>query len=149
MPCIEVKDDRSGNIINDVYKKHNCICFYYWNDCNHCKLFKPVFNRTMIMIRGDDRLKNTFIFKIEYDNYRYLPEELRTVQAFPAIIAYRNGEQVDEFKDQRTEEKLSDFILNSSGEPSASYNGSLEKKSRSSSRIKKVIKQYYPKSSRV
>jgi hypothetical protein len=38
MPCIEVKDDRSGNIINDVYKKRNCICFYYWNDCIilHC-----------------------------------------------------------------------------------------------------------------
>jgi hypothetical protein len=81
-------------------------------------------------------MRKVKIFQIELDNFDLLPEELKDVHAFPSVITYSNGKKINEFDQQRTKSNLTNFILNSTGDKSKTYNG------KTSTRIKKVIKKY-------
>ena len=124
--------------LNKVYKNNNCIFFYYWNSCIHCREFKPIFNYVIhdLIVNDEDFIKKAQIFQIELDNFDLLPNEFKDVQTFPSVIAYSNGKKIDEFKEQRTKSNLNKFILNSIGEPSVTYKGT------SSTKVKKVLKKY-------
>jgi thiol-disulfide isomerase/thioredoxin len=141
MPFITINNDRTRDYLYDVYKDNNCIFFYFWNDCGHCLQFKPVFNNVIQELRQtqENFMKKAIIFQIELDNFHLLPNELKDVHAFPSVVTYSNGEKINEFKEQRTKNNLSNFILSSLGESSKTYNGT------SKTKTKKVIRKY-PKS---
>jgi hypothetical protein len=138
MPFITINNERTKNYLNDVYRDNDCIFFYYWNSCGHCLQFKPVFNDVIQDLMNSQQvfMRKVKIFQIELDNFDLLPEELKDVHAFPSVITYSNGKKINEFDQQRTKSNLTNFILNSTGDKSKTYNG------KTSTRIKKVIKKY-------
>ena len=64
------------------------------------------------------------IFEVEYDDFKFLPEELTNVQAFPSVVSIQNGKKVGEFSDQRTPENLEEFIKENRSIHSSSYESS-------------------------
>jgi len=138
MPFININDKQSSDFLNENYRNKDCIFFYYWNSCGHCHQFKPIFYDVIQDLKRtrQEFMKKAFIFEIELDNFKYLPEGFKEVQAFPSVITYSNGNKIDEFKDQRTITNLNKYILSSLGEPSKTYNPS------SSSKKRRVVKKY-------
>ncbi len=140
MPFITINDKHSSDYLNQNYRNNDCIFFYYWNSCGHCHQFKPIFYQVIQDLKRtrQEFMRQTNIFEIELDNFKYLPDEFKEVQAFPSVITYSNGNKIDEFKEQRTNDNLTNFILSSLGEPSKTYNTSSSKK-------KRIIKKYSSK----
>jgi thiol-disulfide isomerase/thioredoxin len=138
MPFITINDKPSSDFLNQNYKHNNCIFFYYWNSCGHCHQFKPIFYDVIQDLKRSRQefMKQSYIFEIELDNFKYLPEEFKDIQAFPSVITYSNGNKINEFKDQRTISNLNKYILSSLGEPSRTYNLSASSKKR------RVVKKY-------
>jgi thiol-disulfide isomerase/thioredoxin len=143
MPFININDNLSSQFLNENFRNKDCIFFYYWNSCGHCHQFKPIFHDVIQDLRRNcqEFMRNALIFEIEFDNFNYLPDEFKDVQAFPSVITYSNGIKMDEFNDQRTKTNLNNFILSSLGEPSKTYKTSMS----SSTKKKRVVKKY-PKS---
>ena len=138
MPFITINDKPSSDFLNQNYKHNNCIFFYYWNSCGHCHQFKPIFYDVIQDLKRSRQefMKQSYIFEIELDNFKYLPEEFKDIQAFPSVITYSKGNKINEFKDQRTISNLNKYILSSLGEPSRTYNLSASSKKRI------VVKKY-------
>jgi thiol-disulfide isomerase/thioredoxin len=138
MPFITINDKPSSDFLNQNYKYNDCIFFYYWNSCGHCHQFKPIFYNVIQDLKRSRQefMKQSYIFEIELDNFKYLPEEFKDIQAFPSVITYSNGNKINEFKDQRTISNLNKYILSSLGEPSRTYNPSASSKKR------RVVKKY-------
>jgi hypothetical protein len=138
MPFITINDKPSSDFLNQNYKHNDCIFFYYWNSCGHCHQFKPIFYDVIQDLKRSRQefMKQSYIFEIELDNFKYLPEEFKDIQAFPSVITYSNGNKINEFKDQRTTSNLNKYILSSLGEPSRTYNPSVSSKKR------RVVKKY-------
>ena len=140
MPFININDNQSSEYLNDNFRNKDCIFFYYWNSCGHCHHFKPIFYDVIQDLRKsrEEFMKKALIFEIELDNFKYLPDEFKEVQAFPSVITYSNGKKTGEFNDQRTKTNLSNYILSSLGEPSRTYKTS----SISSTKRRRVVKKY-------
>ena len=81
-----------------------------------------------------DLLYMAKIFEVEYDNFKFLPPELTNISAFPSVVSIQNGVKVDEFSDQRTPEKLKEFIKSNASSGSVS-----------TPRKKKPLKKYLKK----
>jgi hypothetical protein len=83
-----------------------------------------------------DLMNKSNIFKVEYDNFRFLPDILKNVSAFPMIVAYENGKKKEEFKEQRTMDNVKKFIKSNTSKSKSS----LTPKSKSSSSTKSIKK---------
>lgn len=147
MPLIQINNPQASNFLNQVYQSNDVVCFYYWNSCGHCQAFKPVFYDVIqeLQQRRDNLFDNMIIVDVEYDDFNFLPDDLRNINAFPSVISYSNGIKTDEFNEQRTPANLEKFIL-SSLNPSKTSNKSSSFKSPSKLLSKpktiKTIKKY-------
>jgi len=112
MPVHTVNSLQKGQLLNKTYKNGNCVIIYHWNSCGHCQSLMPVLNN--LLQREKQLLSNSNIFKVEYDDFNYLPRFLTNVSAFPYIVSYKNGEKIKEFDEQRTPDNLKKFIEESS-----------------------------------
>jgi len=128
-----------GGLLEDTKNKDTVIIVYHWNSCGHCRSFMPMFHDLLNKERNLINFSN--IFEVEYDNFKYLPNDLTDVNAFPMIIAYENGKKKEEFKEQRTKENLKKFIKDNSSKTSKI--STIHNKSSSLSSTKKLKK--YPK----
>ncbi len=108
MPVHTVNSVEKGQLLNKTYKNNKCIIIYHWNSCGHCKSLMPMLNHLLQTERN--LLNSTNIFKVEYDDFNYLPNYLTNVSAFPYIVSYKNGEKLKEFDEQRTPENIKKFI---------------------------------------
>ncbi len=145
MPLIQINNPRASDFLNQVYQSNDVVCFYYWKSCGHCQTFKPVFNDVIqnLQERRDNLFDNMIVIEVEYDDFKFLPEDLKDINAFPSVISYSNGKKTDEFNEQRTPRNLENFIL-SSLSPSSSFKSPSKLLSRTSSRPKtiKTIRKY-------
>jgi thioredoxin-like negative regulator of GroEL len=136
-----------GGLLENKKKNDVIIIVYHWNSCGHCRSFMPMFHDLLNRERNLMDMSN--IFSVEYDDFDYLPNDLRNVNAFPMIIAYENGKKKEEFKEQRTEDNLRKFIKNNSSKSSSSSSSSSSSKKSSEtqsvpykSSTKKQLKKY-------
>ncbi len=138
MPVHTVNSMEKGELLNKTYKNGNCVVVYYWNSCGHCKTLMPVLNQ--LLQKEKQLLKEANVFKVEYDDFNYLPNYLTNVSAFPYVVSYQNGEKIKEFDEQRTPENLKRFIE----EATSIINDNGSAKS-STSVSKRVLKSYSSK----
>jgi len=149
MPFITINDDKTSNQLNQVYRNNDdCIIFYYWNSCGHCRNFMPILHNLLAEQKQLAQMAN--IFEIEYDDFQYIPRDLTNVSAFPLVVSIEKGNKVDEFNEQRTPENLEDFIQRNkslqSPTTTSSYNSSSSQSSSPSSSShlskRKVLRSY-------
>lgn len=133
----EVNSKIVGGLLENKKKNDVIIIVYHWNSCGHCRSFMPMFHDLLNRERNLMDMSN--IFSVEYDNFDFLPNDLRNVNAFPMIISYENGKKKEEFKEQRTEDNLKKFIKENSSKSSST---SSKSSSSSSSKTKKQLKKY-------
>jgi len=113
----KINSKNNGDILNKKKDNDRVIIIYYWNSCGHChSLMSMLYN---LLMQDQDLIKTSNLFEVEYDNFKFLPEDLRNVSAFPSIVCINKGKKVNEFNEQRTPENLSKFIK---------ANGSLKSK---------------------
>ena len=120
----------TGGLLSKQKDNDRVIIVYHWNSCGHCRSFMPMLYN--LLNQDKDLLNMANIFEVEYDNFKFLPNELTNVSAFPSVISIEKGQKKDEFSEQRTPEKLSEFIKS---------NAALSQKSNKSSR-KRILKSY-------
>lgn len=137
MPLIKVNSTIKGGSLEEKVNNNRAILVYHWNSCGHCRQFMPLLYKVMQMNR--ELNNNSNVFEIEYSNFNFIPNSLRNVNAFPYVVAYRNGSIVEEFNDQRTIPKIAAFISRNTSIPSSSQSSS-QSLSQSSS-LKKTVKK--------
>lgn len=149
MPLINVNSVVKGGSLEEKVNNNRAVLVYHWNSCGHCRTFMPLLHKVMEMNR---ELNKANVFEIEYSNFNFLPNFLRNVNAFPYMVAYKNGSIAEEFNDQRTIPKIEAFISRHSAVPlvsalSSSLSSSLSSAS-SKRKMKKrrVLKSYNSKS---
>lgn len=135
----EVNSKLIGGLLEKKKNNDIVIIVYHWNSCGHCRSFMPVFHD--LLNRERDLMDMSNIFEVEYDNFKYLPNDLTDVNAFPMIIAYENGKKKEEFKEQRTPENLKKFIKSNASSKS-STKSSTKSSSKSLTKPKKQLKKY-------
>ena len=108
----------TGGILTEQKDKDRVIVVYHWNSCGHCRSFMPMLYN--LLNKEKDLLNMAKIFEVEYDNFKFLPPELTNVSAFPSVVSIQNGVKVDEFSEQRTPEKLREFIKSNASSASSS-----------------------------
>ena len=137
MPFTNINSRNRGGYLEDKIKHDNAIIIYHWNSCGHCRELMPILYS---LLRQEEELRNrSNIFEVEYSNFQYLPSFLTNVSAFPYIVAYSNGNKVEEFNEQRTPERLKLFISRNSSKMEGSK---MEGSKMESSRKKKLLKSY-------
>jgi len=102
----------NGGLLEKKKDEDRVIIVYHWNNCGHCRTFMPILYN--LLREQQELMRNANIFEVEYDNFKFLPENLTNVSAFPSIVAIQNGKKVGEFSEQRTPENLEEFITNNS-----------------------------------
>ena len=141
---IEVKSKIDGGFLEEKKNNDTIVIVYHWNSCGHCKILMDMFE-DLLMYQSNIFNKSN-VFGVEYDNFKYLPNELTDVNAFPMIIAYENGKKKEEFKEQRTKENLEKFIKKNSSKSSSEVSSKSSSKSSSSNskstRKRKPLKIY-------
>ena len=75
----------TGGLLSKQKDNDRVIIVYHWNSCGHCRSFMPSFDN--LMNEEMDLMNKSNIFKVEYDNFRFLPDILRNVSAFPMIAS--------------------------------------------------------------
>lgn len=127
----KINSNQTGKILDKTKDTCRIIIVYHWNNCSHCRTFMPILYD--LLQKKPELLKTAKIFEVEYDDFKYLPEELTNISAFPSVVAIENGKKVDEFSDQRTPDKLTGFIKSNSV------------KSKSPNTKRRILRQYSPK----
>ncbi len=139
----EVNSKILGGLLEEKKNNDTIIIIYHWNSCGHCKILMDMIND--LLMSQSNIFNKSNVFGVEYDNFKYLPDELTDVNAFPMIIAYENGKKKEEFKEQRTKENLEKFIKDNSSKTlskSTIQNKSFKSSSSSTKTPKKQLKQY-------
>jgi len=129
----------SGGFLEKKKNNDKIIIVYHWNNCGHCRTFMPILYN--LLHENQDLMKMANIFEVEYDNFKFLPDDLTNVSAFPSVVAIDKGNKIGEFSEQRTPENLKDFITKNSSIKS-SYQSSPSSSSRSTRKLKKY-KSYH------
>jgi len=153
MPLIKVNSAIKGGILEDKVINSKAIIVYHWNSCSHCREFMPLLYKTLQLNKSLNDKAN--VFEIEYSNFNFIPNFLKNVNAFPYIVAYKNGSKIEEFNEQRSIPKINYFIsrnsdISSSLLPSTSTSTStstsiLKSTLKSSSKLlnkKRILKKY-------
>ena len=133
----EVNSKILGGLLEEKKNNDTIVIIYHWNSCGHCKILMDMIND--LLMSQSNIFNRSNVFGVEYDNFKYLPDELTDVNAFPMIIAYENGKKKEEFKEQRTKENLEKFIKDNSSKTSSK---SSKSSSSSTKTPKKQLKQY-------
>lgn len=115
----KIESKITGGLLEKKKDDDRVIIVYHWNSCGHCRTFMPILYN--LLREQQDLMRIANIFEVEYDNFKFLPEDLTNVSAFPSVVAIENGKKVGEFSEQRTPENLQDFITKNSSIRS-SYN---------------------------
>jgi len=139
----EVNSKILGGLLEEKKNNDTIIIIYHWNSCGHCKILMDMIND--LLMSQSNIFNRSNVFGVEYDNFKYLPDELTDVNAFPMIIAYENGKKKEEFKEQRTKENSEKFIKDNSSKTSSKstiQNKSFKSSSSSTKTPKKQLKQY-------
>ena len=139
----EVNSKILGGLLEEKKNNDTIVIIYHWNSCGHCKILMDMIND--LLMSQSNIFNKSNVFGVEYDNFKYLPDELTDVNAFPMIIAYENGKKKEEFKEQRTKENLEKFIKDNSSKTlskSTIQNKSFKSSSSSTKTPKKQLKQY-------
>jgi thioredoxin-like negative regulator of GroEL len=132
----EVNSKILGGLLEEKKNNDTIVIIYHWNSCGHCKILMDMIND--LLMSQSNIFNRSNVFGVEYNNFKYLPDELTDVNAFPMIIAYENGKKKEEFKEQRTKENLEKFIKENSSKTSSKSSSS----SSSTKTPKKQLKQY-------
>ena len=141
MPLIKVNSAVKGGALEEQINNDKAVVVYHWNSCGHCRVLMPLLYKLMELNRALNQKAQ--VFEVEYSNFNYIPNSLRNVNAFPYIVAYRKGEIVEEFNDQRTIPKLESFISRNSNIVQPSQLSSSKTKSQSKPiRKRRVLKSY-------
>ena len=127
----KINSNQTGKILDKTKDTCRIIIVYHWNNCSHCRTFIPILYD--LLQKKPELLKTAKIFEVEYNDFKYLPEELTNISAFPSVVAIENGKKVGEFSEQRTPENLTEFIKSNSS------------KSQSHNTRKKMLRQYSSK----
>ena len=127
-----------GSLLEKTKNNDRVIIVYHWNSCGHCRSFMPILYNLLNEERELANMAN--IFEVEYDNFKFLPQDLTNVSAFPSVVSIEKGKKKDEFKEQRTPENLRDFIKSNSSLSSTQPSSSTQ-----SRRIRKKLRQYKKK----
>lgn len=138
---MKINSRLNGGYLEDKVNTDNVIIIYHWNSCGHCRELMPILYNLLSVERELRERSN--IFEVEYSNFNFLPPSLTNVSAFPYIVAYKQGDKVEEFNDQRTPEKLKLFISRNSPDHEEEIQKSIPKlKTTKRSRSKKILKKY-------
>ena len=106
MPIVTITSpDKANEKFKTLCKNTNVVCFYYWKQCGHCISFAPIWNKVT-----NQHKDNVNIVNIELEAVKVLDDKYK-VQAFPTIIAYKNGKKHAEFVKERNEKNVHDFLL--------------------------------------
>ena len=109
-----------GSLLEKTKNNDRVIIVYHWNSCGHCRSFMPILYNLLNEERELANMAN--IFEVEYDNFKFLPQDLTNVSAFPSVVSIEKGKKKDEFKEQRTPENLRDFIKSNKKVLKSSFN---------------------------
>ncbi len=142
----KIDSEQKGGLLEQKKDDDRIILVYHWNSCGHCRTFMPILYN--LLREQHDLMRMANIFEVEYDNFKYLPEDLTNISAFPSVVAIENGKKIDEFSEQRTPENLEQFITkNSSIKSSYTTSPSSQLSSQSSlrtssARTKRILNKY-------
>lgn len=132
MPLIKVNSAIKGGALEKYVNNDRAVVVYHWNSCGHCRILMPMLYKLMELNKTLNQKAQ--VFEVEYSNFNYIPNTLRNVIAFPYIVAYNKGTVVEEFNDQRTINKLEEFISRNTN--------NVESSSSKPQRKKRILKSY-------
>ena len=104
MPSLKITKNNVKDLLNFM-NKNTVIILYHWNNCGHCRELQPIWQASVNNIPSCYN-----ICDIEFDDMKYLENNIPTTNLFPAIIAYKNKKICDTFQKSRTIENISEFI---------------------------------------
>ena len=81
-----------GSLLQKKKNNDRVIIVYHWNNCGHCRSFMPILYD---LLNTEQELANKAnIFEVEYSDFKFLPNELTNVSAFPSIISIEKGKKI-------------------------------------------------------
>ena len=101
---IEVLNSNMANQLSDLLKEGDWIVLYYAEWCGHCQSMKPEWNKFKTIAP-----KKLNIAQIESSQIPALKEDPQ-IRGYPTIKMYNNNHLVGEFNQERTHEKMLDFV---------------------------------------
>ena len=87
------------------------IILYYSDGCGWCQKFMPEWTRFEQIAKQKLNSLNLQVIKISCDKNQNTCQ-IENIQGYPTVILYKNNKKITEFSDERTAEKLIEFINN-------------------------------------
>lgn len=112
MPVLTIKDKKTAKdkFLKFLKKSKSCLCFYYMTGCYHCNEFSPKWANVMSQYQNHPEHSKKFnIINIEYEATKELPEQFK-IYAFPTVVLYVSGKKIEEYKGDRSENSLHEFV---------------------------------------
>jgi len=102
---VETSDD--ANKLSELLKNGDWMVLYYAEWCGHCKVMKPEWEKVVEKLKDSGKIN---IADIKSDLIGALSHK-PTIEGFPTIKMYNKGNEVANFKDERSAEKLEKFAI--------------------------------------
>jgi thioredoxin-like negative regulator of GroEL len=104
MSCLEVKDNTSLEQFNNKHSKGVWFVWFYAEWCGHCVAMMDSWNKFK---KNNKHGVNLAKISHEYvDGVNSNPE----VQGYPTILLYKNGQVVDNYQGERSEEAFNNYL---------------------------------------
>lgn len=104
MKSVIVKDEASAMSLAKEMKNGTWVVLYYAEWCGHCSQMKPEWNKFKSSCN-----KNVNIGEVEHSSMDLLHKRPE-IKGYPTIRMYNNNTEVGEFEQERTEDKMLDFV---------------------------------------
>ena len=104
MKSVIVKDEASAMSLAKEMKNGPWVVLYYAEWCGHCSHMKPEWNKFKSSCN-----KNVNIGEVEHSSMDLLHKRPE-IKGYPTIRMYNNNTEVGEFEQERTENKMLDFV---------------------------------------
>lgn len=138
MKSVSVKDTASANTLAKEMRDGTWIVLYYADWCGHCVHMKPEWNKFKSSCP-----KNVNIGEVEHSSMSLLPTKPE-IRGYPTIKMYDNNAEVAEFEDERTENKMIEFV----NSHLSSKNNNIEKTESASNIMNNIAKSLSSKKSK-
>ena len=95
---------------NKINGPEKSLIIYLMDGCNHCSVLKEELKKVKPELKKY-KSKGGIIAKLEQKFMDLVNVENRNILGYPTMIVTQNGKQVDEFNDERSKEKIIEFLL--------------------------------------
>ena len=121
-------DDKNGNLLNNLNKKHNGTLLFYHPQCHHCQVMKPQWELAKQELMR--KKKDCNLYEVNGEHMHSINHPLKNVvSGFPTILNVNNG-KIHHFNKERNMTNMIHFILSN-----------LKDKSKNTLNSKKYVKK--------